>query len=264
MVVPANRLVGVGYRRPLASWLESHEQDVDCLELTAEHFFDGGHALIKRLAAKFPLYVHGLGLSLGSPDGLEETTLEQFAQVVEVANPQWVSEHVAFTRTAEVDLGHLNPVVPDDRSLDVLTANVERLAERCGKPVLLENVTTHLRISGQYSETEFLNRLCERSGCRLLLDVTNLFINSRNHRFDAVAWLRELHADFIRQLHIVGYSRADGHWHDYHCEPIQEDLWQLYREVVAYAPVESVIVERDGKFENLDSLRDDLRRLANP
>lgn len=102
--------VGIGFRREMAGWIESGEHGVDCLEITAEHFIGDTERHIAQLAQRLPLYVHGLGLSLGTPGPLDARRVEAFARVVELANPRWVSEHVAFTRTAEVDLGHLNPV----------------------------------------------------------------------------------------------------------------------------------------------------------
>jgi hypothetical protein len=244
----------------MAEWIDSQPSQVTCLEVTAEHFFDDGRERLEELRSMYPLYVHGLGLSLGSRDGIQQATLDQFAQIVDAADPEWVSEHVAFTRTADVDLGHLNPVTPSLSTLETIAANVDRVQQRCQKPVLLENVTSHLRMQGEFSEADFLNRLCETAGCHLLLDVTNLFINSRNHEFDAVEWLREIEPQNIVQLHIVGYSLQDGRWQDYHREPIQEDLWTLYEEVVTYAPVKSVIIERDANF-NQDDVQQDLERL---
>ena len=183
-------LIGLGYRQPLAEWISTCPPEVHCLEITAEHFFDHGQARLEWLSQNFPLYVHGLGLSLGTPGPLDAKTLDQFAQVVATANPDWISEHVAFTRSAEVDRGHLNPVSPTLHSLQILIDHARALMDRCQKPLILENVTSFLRLSGDLSEPEFLNRLCEQSGCGLLLDVTNLLINARNHKFDELAWLR--------------------------------------------------------------------------
>ena len=105
-------MTGIGYRPELASWIDSKPRGVDCLEITAEHFFKNDEKLLAQLANDFHLFVHGLGLSLGTPGPLDARRLVQFARVVKIANPDWISEHVAFTRTAEVDLGHLNPVPP--------------------------------------------------------------------------------------------------------------------------------------------------------
>jgi uncharacterized protein (UPF0276 family) len=254
-------LIGLGYRQPLAEWVSTCPPEVHCLEITAEHFFDHGQARLEWLSQNYPLYVHGLGLSLGTPGPLDPNTLDQFAKVVDIANPDWISEHVAFTRSAEVDLGHLNPVSPTERSLQILVDHARELMDRCQKPLILENVTSFLRLSGDLSEPEFLNRLCDQAGCGLLLDVTNLLINARNHKFDELAWLRELDPRHIRQLHAVGYSQRDEVWHDNHGAAIQDDLFQLISEVARTTSVDAVIVERDTNFPPTEELRRELSRL---
>lgn len=239
---------GVGYRRELAAWIDSGPAGVGCLEITAEHFFGGGGEILRGLSKHHSLYVHGLGLSLGTAGPLDAARLDRFVEVVRVADPEWVSEHVAFTRSGEIDLGHLNPLRPTLENAKIVADHAREAAVRCGKPILLENITSHLPLPGDLSETEFLNELCERADCGLLLDVTNLFINSRNHRFDPLGWLREIEPRRIRQLHIVGYSRDGDRYADHHSAPIQDELLDLARAVVEYAPVEAVILERDENF----------------
>ncbi|MCX6954736.1 MAG: DUF692 domain-containing protein [Verrucomicrobia bacterium] len=237
--------VGLGYRRELSGWIETRPRGVDCLEITAEHFGEHAGEHLAQLGRRYRLFVHGLGLSLGTPGPMDAVRVEHFASVVRMANPAWISEHVAFTRTAEVDLGHLNPVPLTRESLRVLADNARRVADHCGKPMLLENITSHLKLEGELSETDFLNELCVRADCGLLLDVTNLFINSRNHGFDPVAWLHEIEPSRIRQLHLVGYSRQGDRYTDSHAKPIQDDLIELATAVVRHAPVEAIILERD-------------------
>ena len=255
------RWIGVGYRRALDEWLQADPPEVTCLEITAEHFFDAGRRELRQLSEKYPVFVHGLGLSLGTPGPLDRKTLQKFARVAKLANAHWVSEHVAFTQTREVDLGHLNPIPLDRNSLHVVVEHALEVAERCQKKLILENITSDLRIDGELTETEFLNRLCEEAQCGLLLDVTNLFINSRNHQFDARAWLHELQPENITQLHVVGYSRRAGRWCDHHAEIIQDDLMELVADVLRYAPVEAIILERDARLEETTEISAELKRL---
>jgi uncharacterized protein (UPF0276 family) len=253
--------VGVGYRRPLAPWIASRPSAVECVEITAEHFFDRDGALLQRLRADYPLFVHGLGLSLGTPGPLDPAVLAQFARVVEQADPEWVSEHVAFTRTADVDLGHLNPVAPTRAVMRRVAAHARELADRCGKPVILENITSHLRLTGELSEPEFLNGLCELAGCGLLLDVTNLWINARNHRFDPVAWLQAVDPAHIVQLHIVGYARTPERYEDTHAHAIQPELHALLEALLAHAAPRAIIIERDAQFPPPAELESELEQL---
>jgi len=241
-------MTGVAYRREIVAWLESEPAGLDCLEITAEHFYDGGDARLTTLADRYALFVHGLGLSLGTPGPLDQERLRQFSRVARVANARWVSEHIAFTRTSEVDLGHLNPVRPTREAARIIADHACELSAHCGLPLLLENITSHLRLDGEMTEPEFLNEVCARADCGLLLDVTNLFINSRNHGFDPLPWLDAVDARRIRQLHIVGYSERNGRLMDDHAAPIQPELLDLACAVLARAPVEAIILERDAAF----------------
>jgi uncharacterized protein (UPF0276 family) len=253
--------IGLGYRRELAAWIAAKPPDVNCLEITAEHFFQGGEEHLAALAQNFSLFVHGLGLSLGTPGPLDAQRLEQFARVVRIANPEWISDHIAFTRTAEADLGHLNPVPPTREMLNVIADHAREISEHCKKPFLLENITSHIQLTGDLSETNFLNQLCERADCGLLLDVTNLFINSRNHGYDPVKWLHEIQPRRITQLHLVGYSRAGERYTDSHSQPIQEELIELAQAVVHYAPVKALILERDEDFPATHKLELEIAKL---
>ena len=254
-------MTGIGYRRELSAWIDTRPPGVDCLEITAEHFFHGGEEHLAALAKRFPLFVHGLALSLGTPGPLDQQHLARFARVVGVANPEWISDHIAFTRTVEADLGHLNPVPPTTEMLKIIADHAREVSERCRKPMLLENITSHVQLAGDIKETDFLNRLCERSGCGLLLDVTNLFINSQNHGFDALEWLHEIEPRHIVQLHIVGYSRSGSRYTDSHSKPIQEELIELARAVVRHAPVRAIILERDEDFPDVAGLEVEVAKL---
>lgn len=254
-------MIGVGYRRELRPWLDARPSGVTCLEITAEHFYSEGEDHLAELAASYPLFVHGLGLSLGTSGPLEPARLRQFARVARVARAQWISEHVAFTRTAETDLGHLNPIRPTREAAHALADHARELSEICGKPLLLENITSHIRIRGDLREPEFLNEVCARAGCGLLLDVTNLYINSRNHRFDPLQWLAELDTRRVRQLHIVGYSERDGRLMDDHAAAVQPELLEIARVVLALAPVEAIILERDTAFHSLGAMDDEIAKL---
>ena len=255
------RWVGVGYRNALAEWIATRPPEIQCLEITAEHFFESGEALLESLTRDYPLFVHGLGLSLGTPGPIDQATLARFRRVVQIANPEWISEHVSFTKSDEVDLGHLNPIRPSEETLAVVAEHAREVSERCEKPIILENITSHLRLEGDLSEPEFLNRLCERADCGLLLDVTNLYINSRNHGFDPRVWLRELDARNIVQLHVVGYSMRAGRLQDLHSEPIQDDLRELIHDVLDYASVRAIIIERDANFPPSEELARELCEL---
>ena len=254
--------VGIGHRQELVPWIDACPPEIECLEVIAEHFADPKRWWrLRALAEKYPLAVHCLGLSLGTPGPLDRGSLALAAEVAAIAEPLWISDHIGFSRTSEIDLGHFNPVPPTMESVHLIADHAREVMEVCARPLLLENITTNLMMPGKLSETEFLNRLLEESGCGMLLDVTNLYVNSRNHGFDPRGWLHEIDSRHITQLHVVGYRFSDQRWHDMHDAPIQAELWHLIAEVMRYANPKAVIIERDGKFPPVDELESELRRL---
>jgi len=255
--------LGVGYRDELAEWIHTMDSDIDCLEITAEHFFSRNYATLAALRARFPLVVHGLGLSLGTPGPLDPQRLDQFAAVVAAADPLWISEHVSFTHSGDIDLGHLTPIRRTRQTLHVLTEHIRELRERCGKPVIVENIASHIAFPGEIDEPEFLNELCTAADCGLLVDLTNLAVNAHNHGYDASAWLARLRPEHIVQLHVVGYRTRAGTRHDLHADPIQEEIYSLATQVRASVPSLTAIIERDTNFPPPAELASELFRLRN-
>ncbi|MGI8924149.1 MAG: DUF692 domain-containing protein [Fimbriimonadales bacterium] len=253
--------IGLGWRAELSNWLDANPDAIDCLEVTAEHFFDEGGNLLGEISSRYATFVHGLGLSLGTPGALDEATLQRFEQVARTANPLWVSEHISYTRFDGTDLGHLNPVPRSGEMVQVIADHAAEVAARCKKPIILENITSHLDPGGELSDTEFLSAICERAGCGLLIDVTNLFINAKNHKFDPYDWIRRIDPSHIVQLHIVGYSLSDGVYEDHHSALIQDDLMDLLSATLDHASVRAIILERDEDLQKANEIESELIRL---
>ncbi|MAQ90285.1 MAG: hypothetical protein CMM03_10555 [Rhodopirellula sp.] len=250
----------VGYRRPLKAWIESNPSLLTALEVTAEHFFDNQDTLYE-LREGYPISVHGLGLSLGSEVAIAQDVLENFRKVADAANAEWISEHLAFTRTKEADLGHLNPVISNRRNLEKIRDRCRHVMDFCQRPLLLENITTHINLPGELGEAEFLNELCEQAQISTLLDITNLFINSRNHRFDPFDWIRQLNPKHIKQVHLVGYSKQGNKFFDNHGSAIQSELWDIFEFVINYATIDCAIIERDLNLPAIEELETDLKKM---
>jgi len=254
--------VGVGFREPFRGDLFLQRDRVDFLEITADHYLDAPPEKLRELellAEHFTLVPHALNLSLASAEGLDRDYLKKLARLVRRLNPPWWSDHVAFTRAGGVDIGHLSPTVYSAEAARVIARNVETVRELIDAPLILENITYMLTVpGGESGEAEFLRDVLERTGCGLLLDVTNLHINSVNHGYDWRDFLRALPSERIVQLHFVG-----GHWHDgvlvdSHSHPTPEDVWAVMDETLRSAPVKGVILERD---ENIPPFSEILREL---
>ena len=256
--------VGLGYRDAVRTDVFRNANQIDFLEITADHFFDPkpeSNELLKLLASRFPLIPHGLGLSLGSADGLDRGYLNMLKRVVETVQPAWWSEHISFCRVGGIDIGHLTALPKTKATLRCLKENIRVATSEIGAPLILENITQSIEYENDtFDEASFLGEVLNENNCGLLLDVTNLYINSINYRFDAVQVLNRLPRDRIVQLHFVGFDREGDLLIDGHSHATNLEIWQLLEEVVRYAPVCGAILERD---EQLPPFSDILTELAN-
>jgi uncharacterized protein (UPF0276 family) len=256
--------VGFGFRDRYHTDVFVHRSSIDFLEITADHFFDASRAKreqLELLSRNFTLIPHGLSLSLGSAEGIDDVYLRQLADIVSAVSPPWWSEHIAFTHAGGIDIGHLTSLPRTKESLAVLGRNIRRAKAAIPMPLILENITESIRYPGdQIDEASFLGELLEENDCGLLLDVTNLYTNSVNYRFDPLPLLWRLPRERIVQLHFAG-----GHWQDEtlidsHSTPACEEVWSLLREVLAYADVRGIILERDEKLPPLTEILIEVNR----
>ena len=183
---------GMGFRLPLAKQILAAQESLDFLEITADHFMEMSRQrekLLDQLKSQYTLIPHGLSLSLGSAEGLNSGYLRQLTDLVERVNPPWWSEHISFSKAGGVEIGHLSPVPFNGSGLKALCENIRIATESIARPLILENITYTMALPwNEIDEAEFLSELLDRTGSGLLLDVTNLYTNSENHKYDAVAF----------------------------------------------------------------------------
>jgi uncharacterized protein (UPF0276 family) len=254
--------VGIGFREPFLSDLFQHRDDIDFLEITADHYFDAPaekSAELDLLARHFPIIPHGLDLSLGSAEGIDNAYLDAMAEIVERLDPPWWSEHIAFTRAGGVSIGHLAPLPWTHEAVDVVVRNVERVQCRIRTPLILENITATMIAPGsEMDEVEFLAAVLERTGCGLLCDVTNLYTNAVNHGLDLDQLIERWPWDRVVQLHFAG-----GHWHDgslidSHGYPTPPEVWSVLEAAATRSQVRGIILERDEHLPPFAELMQEL------
>ena len=174
--------VGIAFRQPFLADVFHHLDAIDFLEITADHYFNAGpekNGELDLLKRHFTLIPHGLDLSLGSAEGIDDAYLTAMAQLIARVDPPWWSEHIAFTRAGGVSIGHLAPLPWTREAVDVVVRNVERVKSRIHSPLILENITSPMIVPGsEMDEVEFLTAVLDRTGCGLLCDVANLYTNS--------------------------------------------------------------------------------------
>jgi uncharacterized protein (UPF0276 family) len=255
--------VGLGFREPFKSDLFLHRQQVDFLEIVAEHYLDATSQKqqeLELLAAHFPIIPHAINLSLGSAEGLDIDYVRKLAALINQLNPPWWSEHICFTKARGIDIGHLSPLPYTYEAVEVLCRNIAEVRRFVDVPLILENITYMVTLPGaDMTEAQFLTEVVERSDCGLLLDVTNIYTNAVNHNYDIQAFVKELPWERVVQLHFVG-----GHWHDgilidSHSQSTPIEVWKLMDEVVAKMPVKGVVLERDENLPTFAELTAELQ-----
>jgi len=254
--------VGIGFRDELKPGIFLNQKSIDFLEITSDHFLD----LTKRrpdeldlLREHFTLIPHSLDLSIGSAEGIDSVYLEKLARLIDRIQPPWFSDHICFTKSNGINIGHLAPVPFTREALDVLVRNVERVKRRISTPFILENITYNVRYSSsEMKETEFLRSLLEETDSGLLLDVTNLYINSVNMGYDWRRYLDEIPLERVVQIHFVGSRRHGGLLIDAHADKTNDEIWNVFREVSERCDIKGAVLERDDNFPEFSEILDEL------
>lgn len=228
--------VGVGLRSPHYRDFLNESIAVDWLEVHSENYFgEGGLDLhvLHTLRQDYPISLHGVGLGLGSAQGYSIQHIEKLKRLIHTVEPALVSEHLCWGAIASRHLNDLLPMPLREESLNLVVQRVDHLQQELQRQVLVENVSTYVRFAhDQMSETEFLIQLAQRTGCGILLDVNNLFVNQSNHgenAHDAIDQFKRLPAGTIGEIHLAGHLRTEDCLIDDHGSQVTSAVWDLYR-----------------------------------
>ncbi|HXZ48068.1 MAG TPA: DUF692 domain-containing protein [Usitatibacter sp.] len=231
---------------------------VDWLEILTENYLvPGGKPLhfLDRIRARYPMAMHGVSLSIGGTDPLDEDYLRAVEALAARVQPAWISDHLCWTGIGGTNLHDLLPVPFTREALAHVAGRVGRVQERLRRPLVLENVSSYVRYAGdEMAEWEFLAALVARSGCELLLDVNNVYVNAVNHGFDPRAFLEGLPTGAVRQIHLAGHADNGDHLVDTHDAPVCEAVWDLYGQAVARFGAVPAMIERDDRIPPLPEL----------
>lgn len=240
------RATGIGWRHAHYGELLQALPALDFIEVHSENFFgEGGAALnvLHQARRNYPVSLHGVGLALGSAAGVDEWHLDQLDRLVQRIEPVRVSDHACFARGTlgekAVHAADLLPIPFNAEALHVMCANVQRVQERLKRALLVENLSAYIELAGSdREETEFLCELTRRTGCRLLVDVNNIYVNALNDRIagspaDPVEacqrWLDRIPANAVGEIHLAGHCAMDDIVIDDHGSRVCDEVWQLYR-----------------------------------
>jgi uncharacterized protein (UPF0276 family) len=257
---------GVGLRTKHFGAYLAGPPPVDWLEAISENFMAAGGrpiAVLEKVRRDIPVVLHGVSLSIGSVDPLSERYLEDLTALVRRIEPAWISDHLCWGTHGGRYVHDLWPLPYTEEALAHVAARVERVQERLGRQILLENVSSYVAFKhSTMTEWEFLSEVARRADCGILFDVNNVYVSARNHGFDPLDYLAGIPAERVGQFHLAGHSDRGRYLLDTHDHPVPDAVWELYRAAVRrFGPV-STLIEWDDAIPPLERLLDESRRAA--
>lgn len=252
---------GLGLRREHYRDFAEGPVPVDFLEVISENFMlEGGKPLriLDQVREKHPVALHGVSLSIGSAGGVDHAYLKALRRLADRIDPLWVSDHLCWTRSSAHNSHDLLPLPLNPESFDVVRRNIAEVQDVLERHILIENPSTYVRFpEDEIPEWQFLNALCEETGCYLLLDVNNVYVNSLNHEFSADDYIDSIDHRFVRQIHLAGHTPGDIVI-DTHDRPVTQGVWDLFGRTCERVGPVATLIERDGDVPPLADLLKEL------
>ncbi len=255
----------IGLRDELLDELPGTSRAIDWLEIVPENWLGLGGVRRRELEIcreRWPLVPHSITMSIGGPEPLSEALFAEMSTLChEIDAPFW-SDHICHAIVNGTRLNNLLPLPWSDEALEHVLARIARARAMADVPLVFENPTYYVEMPGAtMSEATFLSRIARESGCGLLLDVNNVYVNSVNHGFDPERFILDLPLDHVRQIHLAGHTHCPGVVVDTHVGPIPEAVWALYRHALRSAGrLIPTLIEWDTEIPALDVVVDELDR----
>lgn len=261
---------GIGLRFPHHELVLRSHPDVPWFEVHAENYFGGGtlRRTLEAVRCDYPLSLHGVGLSLGSAEGLDLTHLQRLAALAQAIEPGLVSEHLSWSVTGGRYLADLLPLPMTEEALEVVCRHVQQTQERLKRPILIENPSTYLQFEhSSIPEWEFLGAVVRSTGCGILCDLNNIFVSASNHGWDPLTYLDALPASAIGEYHLAGHAvctlddarvvRIDNHG-----SRVAPPVWALYEQALSRLGARPTLIEWDTDIPAFEVLLDEAAQAA--
>ncbi len=255
---------GLGLRPPHYQEVLASSPHVDWWEVISENFMVAGgnpRRVLRALRETSPVALHGVSLSIGSVDPLDEAYLDRLAALVAEVEPAIVSDHLCWSSFGGHSAHDLWPLPYTEQALAHVVARVAHVQDRLGRRILLENPSSYVTFAAsELAEAEFLAEVARRADCGILLDVNNVYVSCANHGWDAQTYLATIPADRVGQIHLAGHTDHGTHVLDSHDQPVCDAVWGLYRAATMRFPNVATMIERDDDIPPLAELVAELGR----
>jgi uncharacterized protein (UPF0276 family) len=259
----SNQLIGIGLREPHLEEVLETSPHIGWFEVHSENFFyPAGTALdqLIQIRDKYPISLHGVGLSLGSSEGIDEAHLEKIGELEAKIDPFLVSEHLSWGRVGGINMHDLLPVPYTREVLEIFKHNINKTQEFLGREILIENASSYIEYkSSEFGEVEFLAELCRQTGAKILLDVNNIFVSCSNHGWNPIEYINKIPKDLVKEIHLAGHTtktigggeilRVDSHDSD-----VSGEVWNLYEIALKRFDRLPTLLEWDSNIPELDYL----------
>lgn len=254
-IFPTPQKSGAGFKPEHLPDILNDQRKVGFFEVHAENYMGLGgapHVALERLRRDYPIFVHGVGMSIGGAGPLDAEHLARFDAVIRRYEPQVVSEHLAWSTHNSTFYNDLLPVPYNRVVLDRVVQHIDQVQETLGRVILLENPSTYVAFNGSdMGETDFIREIAGRTGCGLLLDVNNVFVSATNHNYSPERYLADFPVELVREIHLAGHAtESDDNGLplliDAHDRPVSSEVWALYETVIATRGVLPTLIEWDN------------------
>ncbi len=257
--------IGLGFRREIADAFLEGDIKPDFIEVAVENWLEmGGYwgDVFRRVTDQFPLIVHGLSLSIGSPEELDYEFLKKVKVFLKTFNVKIYSEHLSFAKFENAHFFDLLPIPFREDSVKHISKRIRQVQDYLEMPLAIENVSYYTSVEAEMTEQQFINNIVEESGCNMLLDVNNVFVNGFNHHYDPYQFIDDMPLDKVSYIHMAGHKRvAPNLIIDTHGEAIIEPVYKLFDYTIKKMNPVPVLLERDFNFPELDELKTELNVL---
>ncbi len=244
--------LGVGLRAPHFEHILEHRPAVDWFEVISENFMDSQgwpRHVLDRIAARYPVVLHGVSMSIGSTDPLDLDYLARLRRLADGIGAVWVSDHICWTGVAGINSHDLLPIPFTEEALAHVVARIRVVQDVLERPLVLENPSTYLEYTASVMpEWEFVSRVAEEADCGLLLDVNNVYVSASNHDLDPEEYVRSLPHERVVQLHLAGHTTFETHLVDTHDGPVSDPVWALFDLATELTGGASPLLEWDARI----------------
>ncbi len=254
---------GLGLRAEHYEYILANKPKLDWFEIVSENYMiPGGQALstLEQIRQDYPLVMHGVSLSIGSTDPLNQDYLTKLKQLADRIQPKWISDHLCWTGINKLNMHDLLPLPYTEEAIKHVSDRVKQVQDFLGRQILLENVSSYLTYAdSQITEWEFLSAIAKRADCLILLDINNIYVSSYNHGFNPMDFILGVVKDRVQQFHIAGHDNRGRYIVDTHDNIVIDEVWQLYCQALEHLGPVSTMIERDENIPEFDELYAELQ-----